>query len=114
MLWCQLHGVGELALAPLASNPFPDATDEFFAEFAAALNRATNSRLRIVRPFAALKKRQVMELGRGYPLELTFSCIAPVEGIHCGQCNKCAERQQAFLGSGLADATQYARRPARI
>ncbi len=29
MLWCRLNGVGSLALAPLASNPFPDATDEF-------------------------------------------------------------------------------------
>jgi len=26
MLWCHLHGVEEVALAPLESNPFPDAT----------------------------------------------------------------------------------------
>jgi 7-cyano-7-deazaguanine synthase len=108
-IWCQLRGIGELALAPLGSNPFSDATDEFFAEFESALNRATGSQLRIVRPFATLSKRQVMELGREYPLELTFSCIAPVGGIHCGECNKCEERRQAFLSSGLPDPTQYAR-----
>ena len=34
-----------------------------------------------------------MALGRGLPLELTFSCIAPVAGQHCGRCNKCAERR---------------------
>ncbi len=27
-LWCAMHGIGELALATLASNPFSDATDE--------------------------------------------------------------------------------------
>ena len=37
-----------------------------------------------------------MELGRDMPLELTFSCIDPRDGLHCGRCNKCAERQEAF------------------
>jgi 7-cyano-7-deazaguanine synthase len=108
-LWCQLNGISELALAPLGSNPFPDATAEFFREFSAVLNRATNGDLQIARPFAELHKQQVMELGRGYPLELTFSCIAPVDGLHCGVCNKCAERQTAFRQAGMEDPTRYAR-----
>jgi 7-cyano-7-deazaguanine synthase len=33
LLWCHLHGVPELALAPLEANPFPDATPAFFAAF---------------------------------------------------------------------------------
>ena len=33
VVWCHLHGIDQLALAPLGSNPFADATDEFFAEF---------------------------------------------------------------------------------
>ena len=40
-LWCRLHGIEELALAVLAANPFADATPEFFAQFEAALARAT-------------------------------------------------------------------------
>jgi len=108
VLWCQLHAIDELALAPLRSNPFPDATDAFFDEYQAALNRATGGRLRIVRPFAKLTKRQVMELGRDCPLELTFSCIDPQHGIHCGRCNKCAERREAFRAAGMTDPTQYA------
>ncbi len=99
---------GGAALPPLASNPFPDATDEFFAEYQAVLNRATEGHVRILRPFSKMTKRQVMELGRGYPLALTFSCIAPQRGLHCGACNKCAERRQAFRESGLTDPTQYA------
>lgn len=112
VLWCRLRGVDELALAPLAANPFPDATDAFFSQFEASLNRATGGHVRIVRPFAALGKREVMELGRSYPLGLTFSCIAPLAGIHCGGCNKCAERQAAFRSAELDDPTHYAT-PAR-
>ncbi|HVU88796.1 MAG TPA: 7-cyano-7-deazaguanine synthase, partial [Pirellulales bacterium] len=98
------------ALAPLASNPFPDATDKFFAAYEQALNLATGGQVHIERPFAQMTKRQVMELGRAYPLELTFSCIDPREGLHCGRCNKCAERMQAFQSAGMADPTQYAAR----
>jgi 7-cyano-7-deazaguanine synthase len=107
-LWCGMHGIEELALAVLASNPFSDATDEFFRQFEASLQQATGSRVRITRPFAHLRKNEVMELGRGLPLELTFSCIAPVDGLHCGRCNKCAERQQAFRNVGAIDPSRYA------
>jgi 7-cyano-7-deazaguanine synthase len=55
-----------------------------------------------------MTKRQVMELGRDLPLELTFSCISPVDSLHCGRCNKCAERQAAFRDAGLPDGTRYA------
>ncbi len=107
-LWCHLHGVAELALAVLRSNPFADASAEFFEQFEAAMNVAVGARLRIVRPFAALDKLQVVKLGRGLPLGLTFSCIAPVGGLHCGRCNKCAERQSAFRLIGSPDPTCYA------
>lgn len=107
ILWCHLHGIEALALAPLATNPFPDATPEFFAELQGALNRGLGGAVRIVRPFAQLHKSQVMALGHGLPLELTLSCIDPVGDLHCGGCNKCAERQAAFATSGLPDPTVY-------
>ncbi|HEV3343715.1 MAG TPA: 7-cyano-7-deazaguanine synthase [Pirellulales bacterium] len=107
-IWCQLHGVESLALAPLRSNPFPDVSADFFAHFEALLNRGPIGRVRIVRPFADLSKRQVMELGREYPLEHTFSCISPRGKMHCGACNKCAERQDAFRLIGRSDPTHYA------
>jgi 7-cyano-7-deazaguanine synthase len=107
-VWCQMHGVRELALAPLASNPFADATEDFFAAFELAMNLAGTSPLRIVRPFASMTKTDVMQLGRDYPLIKTFSCIAPLDGLHCGQCNKCGERKLAFEVAGLIDSTPYA------
>jgi 7-cyano-7-deazaguanine synthase len=106
-VWCQLRGIGELALAPLGTSPFEDAKAEFFRDFQAAINRGSPHAVRLVRSFGELNKRQVMELGCELPLELTFSCIAPANELHCGQCNKCAERRVAFREAGLADRTPY-------
>jgi 7-cyano-7-deazaguanine synthase len=110
-LWCQSHGLSQLALASLKSNPFPDATDRFFESFEQLLLTATGIRVRIWRPLAEMEKTHVMRSGREFPLELTFSCIDPIDGQHCGRCNKCQERRQAFLSAGLADPTAYAQAP---
>lgn len=107
-VWCQLHDLRQLALGVLGSNPFADARSDFFDSFQAALNCTADGKISIVRPFAGLSKRQVMDLGRDLPLELTFSCIAPAAGLHCGQCNKCAERNAAFRIVHRDDPTQYA------
>ena len=107
ILWCHLHGVAELSLAPLESNPFPDATPEFFAAFEAIVNRAVGGRVRVLQPYLGLHKADVLRRGRGLPLGLTFSCIRPREGRHCGACNKCAERRRAFAEAGLPDPTPY-------
>ena len=109
-IWCRLNGVDQLALAVLGSNPFSDATPEFFTDFESALDRATGGRVQVVRPFAQIDKQQVMQLGCNLPLELTFSCIAPVNGLHCGQCNKCAERQKAFKLVDRPDPTIYVKK----
>ena len=110
MLWCHLHGVPAVALAPLASNPFPDATPEFFADYEAVVNRAVGGAVRVVRPYARLTKAEVLRRGVGLPLEWTFSCIRPIDGRHCGACNKCAERQKGFRAIGVPDPTSYVRR----
>ncbi|MFN0019010.1 MAG: 7-cyano-7-deazaguanine synthase [Pirellulaceae bacterium] len=107
-IWCQLHGIEKLALAPLGTSPFEDASAQFLADFAAALNRGAKHRVQFESPFGKMNKQQVMDLGRNLPLELTFSCIAPVGGLHCGRCNKCAERQNAFRVAGVHDRTPYA------
>jgi 7-cyano-7-deazaguanine synthase len=110
-LWCQQHGIRQLALATLANNPFDDATPEFFAAFEEMMRQATSSDLEIMHPFSQLRKDRVMELGRHLPLELTFSCLAPIGGLHCGRCNKCAERRRAFLQVKRDDPTRYSRAP---
>ncbi len=110
-LWCQMHGISQLALATLRSNPFPDATADFFSAAEAALSQALARSIEIVRPLAKMEKAAVLRLGRNYPLAETFSCVAPVQGMHCGTCNKCGERQAAFAAADLPDPTDYAPLP---
>lgn len=62
----------------------------------------------IDRPFKRLNKPDVIRRGAQLPLNLTFSCIRPMNGIHCGDCNKCAERQSGFRDAGVPDLTAYA------
>jgi 7-cyano-7-deazaguanine synthase len=107
MLWCHLHVVPSLALAVLSANPFPDATPEFFTAYAAAINQAVRGTVEVIRPFAALKKKDVLLRARGLPLELSFSCIHPQGLKHCGRCNKCDERRRAFRDAGMIDSTEY-------
>ncbi len=108
LVWCHLNGVPEVATAPLGSNPFPDAAPAFYDGFAALVSRAVGGAVRVLRPYAALHKPDVLRRGRGLPLEHTFSCIRPVRGRHCGACNKCAERRAGFRAADVPDPTEYA------
>lgn len=108
LLWCQTHGVEELAIGVLRGNPFADASEPFFDQFCAAV--ATGGRgpqVRVTRPFAKLTKTDVLERAAGLPLELTFSCLSPRDDRHCGRCNKCGERRAVFAALGQADPTVY-------
>lgn len=44
LIWCHLQGISAVAMAPLAANPFPDATPEFFADFAQVVSRRLPAR----------------------------------------------------------------------
>ena len=108
LLWCHLHTVPEIAMAPLAANPFPDATPEFFRDFTGAVNRAVNGSVRVLRPYIHLHKPEVLKRAVNLPLEHTFSCIRPANGRHCGRCGKCHERQVGFRDARMKDPTEYA------
>jgi 7-cyano-7-deazaguanine synthase len=106
-VWCRLRGIETLALGSLGSNPFPDSTPAFFRDLESLFNRAMNGSLKLIRPFDSLHKTDVLLRGKDLPLHLTFSCINPIDGRHCGICNKCAERKTGFAAAGLPDRTPY-------
>jgi 7-cyano-7-deazaguanine synthase len=106
-VWCRLRGIRTLALGSLGSNPFPDSTPDFFRKLEDLLNQAMGGGLRLIRPFDRLHKADVIARGRDLPLHLTFSCIDPIDGLHCGACNKCAERKKGFRDAGVVDRTTY-------
>lgn len=112
-----VRGVGRIALGPLAENPFPDATPEFFDTMSRALSLGLNHPMAIATPFSSLHKEDVIRIGQSLqvPLELTLSCMSPVaepkpfhRQRHCGLCSKCRERREAFRAAGVADRTLYA------
>jgi 7-cyano-7-deazaguanine synthase len=108
-VFCAQHRIDVIAIGSLGHNPFADATPEFFRLFSCAGRAALNFKFQIVSPFRHLTKKQVIRRGvrLGLPLHLSFSCIAPRRGRHCGRCNKCAERQRAFCEAGVVDKTNY-------
>ena len=98
-----------LLLGPLAGNPFPDATPDFFATIAKALSLGLAIPIDVETPLASMRKSEVIQRGiaLGVPLELTMSCMAPEGGRHCGRCSKCRERRDAFRDAGVSDPTAY-------
>lgn len=106
---CALRGIPRLAIGPLAGNPFPDATPEFFATMARALSLGLAHPLAIEAPLAAMHKEEVITLGAslGVRFELTMSCMNPAGGRHCGLCSKCRERRDGFEAAGIEDPTEY-------
>ncbi len=107
---CARLKIERLVLGPLAGNPFPDATPEFFETMARAMSLGLDRPFTIAAPFTSMHKEDVVRLGvqLGVPLEATLSCMNPQGDQHCGQCSKCRERIDAFREAGVVDRTTYA------
>ena len=110
-VFCMQNGIEIIAIGILKGNPFPDSSSLFFQKLAQVLSMGLGSSIQVVAPFANLSKDEVIQQGEGLPLELTFSCLAPVGRNHCGDCNKCAERRKAFALLNKQDQTRYATHP---
>jgi 7-cyano-7-deazaguanine synthase len=89
------EGITRVALGPLAGNPFPDATEEFFAAMARALSIGLDHPIDVVTPLADMHKADVITLG------------VSQGGLHCGECSKCRERREGFREAQVPDPTDY-------
>jgi len=112
-VFCAGHRIGAIAMAPLESNPFPDARPEFFRALERAIDLGVGLKLRILTPYVGMTKAQVIRRGANLPLRFTLSCARPQGIIHCGRCTKCAERIEGFRDAGIPDPTRYAHLIAR-
>lgn len=108
-VFCAGHDIGRIVLGPLAGNPFPDARPAFFDAMARAMTLGLAHDVAIVTPLVHMHKPEVVRIGQRLrvPFALTLSCMGPIGGEHCGRCNKCRERQEAFRDAGLPDPTHY-------
>ena len=109
-VYAAIRRISRIAIAPLAGNPFPDATPQFFSALNRAFSLGLASPIEVIAPFAHLHKEDVVKLGArlGVPFELTLSCMNPSGTLHCGLCSKCRERRDAFQAAGIKDPTTYA------
>ncbi len=55
-MFCARNRIGEIAMAPLESNPFPDARPEFFRAVERAVKLGVELPLRILTPFEGLRE----------------------------------------------------------
>lgn len=88
---------------------YPDCRKEFVSAISRAISLGTESKLQVRNPLADLNKAEVLKLAveLGVPLEQTWSCYRGGE-IHCGRCESCRNRKNAFRAAGIPDPTKYA------
>ena len=108
-LFCSLRRIPVLWLGILKGNPFHDARSGFIRQMEELIEQAIGFRVRIAAPFRELTKGQVIARWGTLPWQKTFSCLKPSGGVHCGRCQKCAERKTGFRAAGVSDPTRYAK-----
>ena len=87
---------------------YPDCRKEFVSAMSQAISLGTGKKLPVMNPLADKTKADVIKLAVkfGVPLELTWSCYLNGE-VHCGSCESCRNRKNAFIASGINDPTKY-------
>ena len=111
-VWCALNDVSSIAIGSLDDNPFPDATPGFFEDYGRLLSGALAHPLdgRGAVPAAAqVRDHRALSGPAAAPdADLHGAAGARRRPVHCGACNKCRERREAFRAAGVADRTIYA------
>ena len=65
--------------------------------------------IQILAPFSGIPKSELLKIGASLsvPFDLTWSCYLDADK-HCGKCESCVNRKNAFKEAGIADPTEYA------
>ncbi len=97
-----------LVMGTTADNHFSDGSRAFFDACERLLALQFSRPVRILTPLIGADKSQVIRQADRAALALSFSCLDPRDGLHCGACYKCGRRQAAFRQAGVEDPTVYA------
>lgn len=91
-----------------SDEPYPDCTPDFVDAMERALQSGTGSGILISAPLINLSKAEAFKEGQrlGLPFDETWSCYA-LSVSHCGTCESCRNRKQAFIDAGIPDPTYY-------
>jgi 7-cyano-7-deazaguanine synthase len=90
------------------SQNYPDCREEFYKSFEKTARLGTDTQIIIDAPFSDKPKSDVIKLGAklGVPYDLTWSCYLNKE-THCGKCESCRNRKNAFIQANINDPTKY-------
>ena len=88
LLWCHLQGVPAIALGSLQTNPFPDATPEFFRGIQDLLNQAMQGSVEVRLPLGGMKKVAVMSWAARYSARATVRGPGPGPVVAPGPSSK--------------------------
>lgn len=93
-----------------SDEPFyPDCRKEFYEAFQEAARLGTEKEISISSPYSDIMKSEVLTeaVRLGVPLDKTWSCYLSGP-VHCGACESCNNRKNAFREAGIEDPTEYA------
>lgn len=87
---------------------YPDCRKEFYESFQNTAKLGTGQDLIVQAPFSQTSKSDLVRLGAelGVPFELTWSCYLNGRR-HCGKCESCVNRKNAFKQAAVMDPTEY-------
>ena len=87
---------------------YPDCRKEFVDAFQEAAKLGTEMNISIENPFHNFSKADIIRIGidLGVPYKLTWSCYLEGE-YHCGKCESCINRKNAFKEAEIPDPTKY-------
>jgi 7-cyano-7-deazaguanine synthase len=87
---------------------YPDCRPDFYKSLEQTAKLGTELSIQIQAPFCGVSKAELIKTGTelGVPFELTWSCY--LDGSkHCGKCESCVNRKNAFKQAGIPDPTEY-------
>ena len=109
--WAEVNGIGDLICGfnTIDSPNYPDTRADFVRAMQRAIDLGTacqsqGSRIRIVTPFARMKKSEIILLGLSLGADYSFSisCYGGRE-VPCRRCSACRLRERAWEEAGTDD-----------
>jgi 7-cyano-7-deazaguanine synthase len=87
---------------------YPDCRPEFYKSLEQTAKLGTEMNIQIQAPFSNVSKSELLKIGAdlGVPFGLTWSCYLDKKK-HCGKCESCVNRRNAFKQAGIADPAEY-------
>ena len=72
-VWGSINGVSRIAIGSLRGNPFPDASQEFYAMMGTVLGQGLARSIEVIAPYLGSTKEEIIRCNKDLPLHLTYN-----------------------------------------